>query len=456
MPKYVIIGNSAGGIGAVEAIREVDRAGSVAIISDEPVLAYSRPGIAEIVAGKKTRATITYRGETFYQKLGVETYFGRPVSRIDTAAKTVTLDRDEVVAYDQLLIATGGTPIHPPMKGSDKAGIYTFTTIADAEVVDQRVRGTGGHIVVIGAGLIGAACADALTRAGHHPTVVELRDRPLNLLLDETGSELVRRAMVKAGVDLVCNATVTEVVGRPDDEGVVGGVVLSTGRRIQCDTLIVAVGVRPRMDLATGAGIKTNRGIVVDQRMATSAPDVYACGDVAEAYDSIYAGFRVVPIWPGAYRGGRVAGLNMVGRSAKFDDQTTMNTIKYFGMSLVSAGDINPAADSGCEILSVVDLEHGRYRKFVLRDDAIVGFEIAGAIERSGVPNWLLKEGINVASFKRRLLDDNFDVVHVPAELRRAHYAEATANPTQTALAWGTRVSSARTAGANGGTNGSH
>jgi NAD(P)H-nitrite reductase large subunit len=310
--------------------------------------------------------------------------------------------------------------------------------------------------VVIGAGLIGAACADALTRAGHHPTVVELRDRPLNLLLDEPGSELVRRAMVKVGIDLICNATVTDVLGGSDDDRVVGGVLLSTGRRIECDTLIVAVGVRPRMQLAIDAGIRTNRGIVVDQQMATSAPGIYACGDVAEAYDPIFGGNRVVPIWPGAYRGGRVAGHNMAGHRAAFDDQTTMNTIKYFGLSLVSAGEINPAPDSGCEVLSAVDLDRGWYRKLVLRDNCLIGFVIAGAIERSGVLYWLLQARVPTASFRQRMLNDDFDLIHIPAELRRAHYLEATANPAQTRMAWGAPVTVGKPASANGGKNGAH
>ena len=225
---------------------------------------------------------------------------------------------------------------------------------------------------------------------------------------------------------------------------------------IECDTLIVAVGVRPRMQLAVDAGIKTNRGIVVDQSMATSAPDVYACGDVAEAYDSVYAGYRVVPIWPGAYRGGYVAGLNMAGQHARFDDQTTMNTIKYFGLSLVSAGEINPAPSAGCEVLAAVDLDRGWYRKMVLRDDALIGFVVAGAIERSGVLNWLIRERIPTTPFKQRLLKDDFDLIHIPADLRRAHYLEATANPAQTAIAWGTPVAGARSASANGGRNGAH
>ncbi|MBI2939820.1 MAG: NAD(P)/FAD-dependent oxidoreductase [Chloroflexi bacterium] len=461
MPKYVIVGNSAGGVGAAEAIREVDPCGSLAIVSDEPTPAYSRPGIAELVAGAKTVERIVYRDDDFYRKLRIETYFGRPAVRIGLAERKVYLEDGEELEFEKLLLATGGTPIRPPMEGADRAGVLSFTTVADALALRARLAaigsGAGGEasrVLVIGAGLIGAACSDALVRAGVKPIVVELRDRPLNLLLDEPASELARRAMVKAGVELICNATVKEVLGRPDDDRSVGGAVLADGRRTDCGAVVVAVGVRPRMDLAAKAGLKVNRGVVVDQRMETSEPGIYACGDVAEAYDCIYGGNRVVPIWPGAYRGGRVAGFNMAGRSALSEDATVMNTIKYFGMSLVSAGEINVGGQDGYETLRRLDLDGpdaGRYRKVILKDNRVVGFVFAGEIERSGIVNWLLRQKVDVSRFKDKLLSDSFDLIDLPAELRRAHYGEATISQAQRQLGWGRRLSHAASPRTNGG-----
>jgi len=482
VPKYVIVGNSAGGIGAAEAIREVDPHGSVAIVSDEPTLAYSRPGIAEVVSGSKSVDGITYRDEDFYRRLRLDTYFGCPVVAIDPARNRVHLENGASLEFERLLLATGGTPIRPPMEGADRAGVYSFTTLADALALKDRLekmsphpafgtplpqsgRGAGGEgshgprVLVIGAGLIGAACSDALVRMGARPVVVELRDRPLNLLLDEPGSELARRAMAKAGVELICNATVSRVLGRPEDDGSVGGAVLADGRRIECDAVVVAVGVRPRMQLAADAGLRVNRGVVVDQKMEASAPGVYACGDVAEAYDCVYGGNRVVPIWPGAYRGGRVAGLNMAGRTALFDDATVMNSLKYFGMSLVSAGEINVDGLDGYETLRRLDLdglERGRYRKVVLKDNRVVGFVFAGDVERSGIHNWLLRARVDVGPFKKKLLDESFDLIDLPAELRRAHYGEATVSRAQRQLAWGRPVGHAAAPRTNGGINGGH
>ena len=192
MPDYLIVGNSAGGIGAIEAIREADPQGTIAVISDEPTVAYSRPGIAELVAGSKTVEKIAYRGPEFYKDLAVETHFGRTVTRIDLAARGVSLDDGSALQFGKLLLAIGGSPIRPPMEGQTKSGVLNFTTQADALALVERMEKVGRRVVVIGAGLIGAACSDALCRIGVKPIVVELRDRPLSLLLDANAAELAR------------------------------------------------------------------------------------------------------------------------------------------------------------------------------------------------------------------------------------------------------------------------
>ena len=215
------------------------------------------------------------------------------------------------------------------------------------------------------------------------------------------------------------------------------------------------------MSLATEAGIKTNRGIVVNQRMETSALDVYACGDVAETFDCIINSNRVVPIWPGAFRGGRIAGHNMAGRPDLSEDMTVMNSLKYFGMALVSAGEIAAAGAEGYETLRRLDVarddKHGdTYKKIVLKDNRIVGFVFAGDIEHSGIVNWLLTKKIDIGACKWKLLKDGFDLIDLPADVRRAHYVEASASPAHRQIAWGRPLSNAADPRTNGGTNGGH
>lgn len=197
----------------------------------------------------------------------------------------------------------------------------------------------------------------------------------------------------------------------------VNGVVLSDSKELPCEFVVVAIGVRPRTELAVAAGLKVNRGIVVDRHMESSAPDIFACGDVAETYDFIYGENRLTPIWPNAYMGGRIAGFNMAGIPAEYDGGTSMNSLKYFGLSIVSAGVVN-SQDDTCEVFSQ---RHGdSYRKVVLKDGRVVGMIISGAIEKSGIIYSLMKERVNVEGFREALIADDFGLACLPEDMRRA------------------------------------
>lgn len=418
MPKYVIIGNSAGGVGAVEGIRSVDREGSVAIISDEPYLAYSRPLISEYLAGETTLDRMLYRTEDFYRRNNVETILGKKVVGVDIDRSLVRLDDGQEVPYEKLLVATGGVPFVPKMEGLDKDGVVTFTTLRDAENIAGKL-GSAKTAVVIGGGLIGISVTEALTKRGVAVTIVELKDRILNVILDEQGSAIAEQAVRGAGVSIVTNATVARVVGKPNDEREVGGVVLDNGAEIACDLVVVAIGVIPRVDAVADSAIKRNRGVVVDRCMATNVPNVYACGDVAEAYDFVLDINRLTPIWPNAYVGGRTAGLNMAGQDAQYPGGTGMNSLKYFGLAIVSAGLVITDGQPENEVISVFKPETGVYKKVVLRDDVIMGFSFTNDIEKSGILCGLMRDKVNVSSFKEELIADDFDLTSLPKELRK-------------------------------------
>jgi NAD(P)H-nitrite reductase large subunit len=198
--------------------------------------------------------------------------------------------------------------------------------------------------------------------------------------------------------------------------GEVKSAVLDDGRLIDCQMVVVAIGVRPRLELVAGSDIRKDRGIVVDRHMATSLLDVYACGDVAEAYEYIYGENRLTPIWPNAYLGGRVAGLNMAGGKAEYPGGTAMNSVKYFGVDTVSAGIVAPPDDS----YEVIKAEHnGIYKKVVLKDGLIMGMIFVGDIEKSGIVYNLMKDGVDVSGFKEALVADDFGLVSLPEEIWR-------------------------------------
>jgi len=426
--RYLIVGNSAGGIGAVEAIRQVDADGPITIVSDEPYPAYSRPEISEYLAGQTTLERMLFRPPDFYEKNGVEAILGVAATRLDLRKKRLELEDRRTVAWERLLLATGGRPTAPRIPGAAREGVFTFTTLADADHIRAALRpaclpaGQTGRVVVIGAGLIGLSLSHALVRLGVPVVIVELLDRPLANALDREAAGVVERALRGAGVELVFGQTVAQVLGRPEDDRCVGGVRLDDGRQLPCDILAIAIGVTPRTELAAEASLHVSRGIVVDRHMETNHPDVYACGDAAEAFDFVHGVERVTPIWPNAYIGGRVAGLNMAGRETAYSGGTGMNALTYFGLAIVSAGLQEPADGSGYEVLTCSDGD-AAYRRVVLRDGRVAGLTFAGDIERSGIVFGLMRDGTDVSAFKEALVAPDFGLTMLPEEWRRERLA---------------------------------
>jgi NAD(P)H-nitrite reductase large subunit len=408
--RYLIIGNSAGGIGAAEAIRQVDKEGALTIVSEEPYPAYSRPLISKYLAGERTLEEILFRPFDFYDQNNILYLPGKKVTHLELDHQTAHLEDGEQIAWEKLLLAVGGKPIFPKMKGSDKRGVFTFTNLDDAKAID-RFLDNARKAVVIGGGLIGISVTEALIKRGVNVVVVEMKERILNTILDQQASLMAEGILKEAGVKIVTGHTVIEVNGRESVEGA----TLDNGDTMPCDLLLVAIGVLPRPELALDAKLKINRGIVVDRHMATNHPNVYACGDVAEAYDFVYGENRLSPIWPNAYVGGRIAGLNMAGVTAEYPGGTAMNSLNYFGIDIASAGIPTAPNDAGYETIS--KQEGNIYQKVILKDDLIMGMIFVGNIEKSGIIFGLMRDRVNVESFKQSLLADSFGLAFFPRSL---------------------------------------
>lgn len=415
---YLIIGNSAGGIGAAEAIRECDKTSPITIVSDEPYPAYSRPLISEYLATKCPLERMLYRPPDFYEKSGIRLLSGRTAVRIDIKDQTAELEDGAEINWDKLLLATGGSPIVPPIDGRKSTGVFTFTTLADARAIDKFIK-KGMRAVVIGGGLIGVSVTEALERRGLKVTIVEMKDRILNTILDETASAIAAETLEKNGVKIITNHTVTEINSEFTTDRI-HAVTLDDSRGISCEVVIIAIGVRPRTEIASEAGIRVNRGIVVNRTMMTSHPGIYACGDVVEAYDFIHGENRVTPIWPNAYLGGRVAGFNMAGRPTVYAGGTALNSIKYFGMAITSAGVFAPVDSTG----EVVTTKNGEvYRKLILKNGRLSGFIFCGDIERSGIIYGLMRDQVDVAGYKQTLIADEFSYISLPEPVWRERLA---------------------------------
>ncbi len=414
--KYLIIGNSAGGVGAMEAIREIDKDGSLAVISDEEHHVYGRPLISYYLADEIDYDKIFYRPLDFYEKKGIDPILGRKALKIDFDQRSVALDDGSHIGFEKLLLATGGEPFVPPIKGLEDHEFFNFITLNDSVKIRERLaRKNIETAVVLGGGLIGLKAAEALTQRGVHVKVVELADRVLSPVLDEQGSAIIQRVMEEERVEVITGHTIAEVTGQGTS---VNCVILDNGEKIDCGLLIVAIGVRPRVELARDTQIQVRRGIVVDKLMQTSVPGVYACGDCAEVYDFITDGFRLTPLWPTAHVGGRVAGANMAGVEKEYVWGTGMNAVDFFGFPVISAGLINPPDGEEMEILTRLDEDARTYRKFLIRDQRIAGMVFVNQVDRAGVALGLMREKTDITPFKDKLLRDDFGVIYLPRQIR--------------------------------------
>ncbi len=413
--NYVIIGNSAAAIGAVEGIRQVDRQGRITIISDEPYHTYSRPLISYWLAGKVAEDRMVYRDRNFYENNNVNPLLGVKAEKIDFEGKKVILAGGADAPYDKLLIATGGKPIVPPLEGLNKQGVFSFLKFDDVKEIKKAVSAGSKKAVIIGAGLIGLKAAEALVKIGVEVTVVELANRVLPAILDEQAAAMVQDYLGKYGMKFKLNNTVARVLG----DSAVTGVVLQDGTEIPCEMLVVAIGVQPNTDLVKDTDIRVNRGIVVNEKMETSIPNVYAAGDVAEGFDIVYGASRVLPLLPNAYQQGEAAGRNMAGAETAFAGGLAMNAIGFGDLPMLTAGIIKPDSEE-YEVLAKAEPETASYRKVVLRDGCIVGYICLNRVDRAGIMTGLLKDKIDVTPFKDRLLSYDFGYVDFPEEFRKS------------------------------------
>lgn len=374
--KYVIIGNSAAAIGCVTGIRTIDKDSSITLISDETHFTYSRPLISYWLKGKVSDDKMYYRGSDFYEKNNCTTLLGKRVEKIDSAAKTVVLDNGSTVEYDKLLVATGSSPFVPPVEGLGEAkNVFTFLTWDSAKAVKEAVN-EDSKVVIMGAGLIGLKAAEGLHEICNDITVVDLADRVLPSILDKTGADFVQKHIEKHDVKFVLNDAAASV--NKDS------IILKSGLELPFDVLIVAVGVRPNVGLVKDAGGNVNRGIVTDNKQATSLDGVYAAGDCTESFDICTGTNKILALLPNAYMQGEIAGINMAGGDTTFDTAMPMNAIGFFGLHMITAGSMEG------ECVELIDEDN--YKKMFFADGLFKGYILIGEIGRAGIYTSLIRE----------------------------------------------------------------
>ena len=373
--RYVIIGNSAAGVGAVEGIRQADRQGEITVIADEPHHTYSRPLISYLLLGKVAEEGMRYRGESFYKENNC-TLLQDEAVQIDPQAKQVILAGGRAVPYDKLLVATGSSAFVPPFEGLDTVSEkFTFMRLDDARALGAALA-PDKRAFIVGAGLIGLKCAEGILGRMGQVTVADLAPGILPSILDEGGARLVQRHLEGKGVEFRLGAGVKRFEGN--------SAVLESGERIDFDLLVLAAGVRPNTALLKGIAA-IDRGVIVNEKSETSAPDIYAAGDCTQSLDCSSGQRKIMALLPNAYMQGECAGVNMAGGEKSFGKAIPMNAIGFFGLHILTAGNYTGEvyAEEG----------DGAYKRLFYRANRLNGYILIGNVEKAGIYTGLIREG---------------------------------------------------------------
>lgn len=388
--RIVMVGNGPAALAAVEAVRERDQASDITVISCESERAYTPCFLAKYVARTVDAAGLSLRSDDFYERNRVELVTGHAVTAVLPDESAVVLDDGSRVGYDRLLIASGAEPVMPDEPDLSGAGVFVFRTLADAAAI-RACAEDARSVVVLGSGFVAMEIAEALAEGGSPVTVIARRDRILRRIFDAEVAGMVETHMSGNGVRFLKGRDLTGMEREPGT-GELRTVVLSDGERVECDMLVVGVGMRPNIGMVAGTSIATDKGILTDAAMRTSVPNVYAAGDVAEAeIDGIR---KSNLIHPNAVATGHIAGYNMAGGDQRMSAHLAdMNVLTVFGRSFLAVG-----ALEGDKVLKRASGRDGLVKVFADAAGFIRGIELVGDVTRGGLYASLIARNVNVSA----------------------------------------------------------
>jgi nitrite reductase (NADH) large subunit len=391
--KLVVIGNGMAPGRALERLFErAPDAYAVTIFNAEPRVNYDRIMLSPVLSGEKTFDEIVIHGDGWYVKHGVTLYKGTKVTTIDRTLRTVTSERGITVGYDKLLIATGSLPIVITVPGHTLPGVLSYRDLDDVQAMLLAAK-SRGSAVVIGGGLLGLEAAAGLKEQGMDVTVLHLMPTLMERQLDPAAGQLLQRAVEARGIKVITKANTTAILGA----GKVEAVEVDNGVRIPADLVVMAVGIRPNAQIAKEAGLRVRRGIVVDDGMRTSDPNIFALGECAETAGQVFG--LVAPLYAMA----NVVAAQLSGDTAsRFLPGATATKLKVTGIDLFSAGDF--ADGKGREEIVLRDPQRGVYRRLVLQDNRIIGTVMYGDTSDGAWLFDLLREGTDIAAMRETLI----------------------------------------------------
>jgi NAD(P)H-nitrite reductase large subunit len=409
MRRHVIVGGGTAGHNAITTIRQLesrDEPSEVVLVSAERP--YSRMVLPYYLGRSIAESHVYTATPGRLAQLGVKSHLGRRAVGLDPRAGKLTLDDDTVVEYDDLLIATGSSPVRPPVPGADGPGVHSFWTLEQARrVVAETVPGS--HVVMVGAGFIAFTILNSILSLGARLTIVEIAPQILPRMIDREGAGLVEAWLRRHGVEVRTGATLTAVE-------TVGGkrrLRMQAGGDLDADVVIMATGIRPNLEWLRGSGIPVNKGVLVDDHLRSSVPTVYAAGDVAEGRDLVTGHPDVHAIEPTAMEHGRVVGSNMAGHALAYRGSLLMNIVDVCHLDVASFGRWD---DADAEVVAAVRPERPAYRKLLFHGDRLTGAMILGRADDVwttndvGMLKGLVQTGTALGRWKERLRKNPFEV----------------------------------------------
>lgn len=362
--RIVIVGGGIAGVSAAEAVRQTLPNAEILLFTAETDLPYYRLNLTRRLAGEIADTELTMHPRDWYEQHTIQLRTGVTIQELDPDAHRITTDGGETVSYDKLILACGAHPFIPPIPGSELRGVSAVRTLKDANTLLSLVE-KDTPCVCIGGGILGLETAGALARQGAQVTLLEGFEYLLPRQLNRDAAKVLEAHVASMGITVRTTASSRTIEG----EDAVASVLLQDGTRLTAKAVTITTGVRANSHLARRAGLAVNQGIVVDMRMATSAPDIYAAGDCAEF------GGAVAGLWEPAQYQGTIAGFNAAGALSEFGGLPRANTLKVLGIKLFSMGVIQPDDGSYREI---VDRQEGSYRRFLFRDGLLAGAILIG------------------------------------------------------------------------------
>jgi nitrite reductase (NADH) large subunit len=364
----VIVGN---GMAAARLVDELAKTAlgrySIAVIGEEPRLAYNRVLLSSVLAGETASHEIELEPADWWRDRGVTLKYGCAVTEIDVGRRELKIANDESIEFSKLVLATGSTPLRLNVPGAGLAGVHTFRDSRDVDLL-LTLAAAKKRVVVVGGGLLGLEAAYGLAKAGAPVTLIHLMDRLMERQLDAPAAALLKSLVEPRGIGVLLSANTARILG----ERRVEGVELADGRRIDADAVIFAAGIRPNVALAGDAGIPVNRGIIVDDQLQTVVPGIFALGECAEHRGVCYG--LVEP----AYEQAQALARHLAGRTATYNGSVVATNLKVSGVSVFSAGDF--LGGDGTESLVLSDRGRGTYKKLVISEGRLAGAVLVGDV----------------------------------------------------------------------------